>query len=298
MELKDSSLELDCWIHRFGIFLEMVYTVKSADTGSGQRFISTVDSILSSNEEGDGASKRITFDCEGVNLSRLGSLEIISICFPTMEVYLVDFGGEACPRIVRSVKDLFENEAVTKIIHDCRKDCDALYHHHGIRLNNVHDTSCFHDLISHTEHTSLNGVLAFNGIGLNSVRDNSVYDYNPRFWSTRPLTQKMIEWASSDVDKLFALADAQLKRIPTSSLQRAAFDKSAKYTHLVRDMKVCTGLRVNSPGLFIGRRGQNVNSLRKRTGTFIYQNSSNKGSWYVYYDNEASLNAVKRSMSM
>jgi len=107
----------------------------------------------------------------------------------------------------------------------------------------------------------------------------------------------MIEWASSDVDKLFALADAQLKSI-SSTTKPKALAKSTKYTHVVRDMKVHTGLRVSNPGLFIGRGGQNIKSLCKRTGTFIYQDSSKRGSWYVFYDNDASLNTVRRSMSM
>lgn len=273
----------------------MIYTVKSADTRSGQRFISAVDTILLLDE--DETSKRVAFDCEGVNLSRLGSLEIISICFEDMEVYLVDFEGNPCSRITKSVKDLFESNAVTKIIHDCRKDCDALYHHHGIKVRNVHDTSCFHDVIAYTENKNLNDVLQSNGIHVNSVRDNSVYKYNPRFWATRPLTKNMIDWASSDVDKLFALADEQLRRISSVS-KSTAQAKSVKYTRAVRNMKVCTGLRVNNPGYFIGRGGQNIKSLCSRTGTLICQDSSNRGSWYVFYDNEDSLDVVRRSMSM
>ena len=75
----------------------MVYTVKSADTGSGQKFIGAVDAIFL-DEKGSQKQKRVAFDCEGVNLSRLGSLEIISICFEDMEVYLVDLGGgNPCP---------------------------------------------------------------------------------------------------------------------------------------------------------------------------------------------------------
>ncbi|KAL7552929.1 hypothetical protein ACHAWF_017529 [Thalassiosira exigua] len=253
----------------------MVHTVKSADTSSGQRFVSAVESILKLDE--DESSKRVAFDCEGV--------------------YLVDFGGRACPRIVSSVKALFESHGVTKIIHDCKKDCDALHHHHGITLNNVHDTSCFHDAITRTGDKSLNDVLRFNGIRINSTRDNSVYKYNPRFWSARPLTEKMIDWASSDVDKLFALADEQHKGA-TSSQRRVALDKSAKNTCILRDMHVRSGLKVDSPGLFIGSGGRNVKSLEKRTGTFIYKESSQNGSWYVYYDNAASLSTVKRSMSI
>mmetsp|Transcript_28522 Transcript_28522/g.60190 ORF Transcript_28522/g.60190 Transcript_28522/m.60190 type:complete len:277 (-) Transcript_28522:168-998(-) len=276
----------------------MVYTVKSADTDSGQRFIAAVNSVLSlDGASGDGVSSRVAFDCEGVNLSRLGSLEIVSICFSTMEIYLIDVGNNNCSRILRYLKDLFESEVVTKIIHDCRKDCDVLYHLHGIKVKNVHDTSCFHDIIARTMHKSLNDVLMFNGISCNYARDNSVYKNNPRFWSTRPLTKRMVSWASSDVNKLFILADKQLRHA-SRDMKRTANAKSQEYSKSVRDMKVCSGLRVKSPGQFVGHGGQNIKSLSKRTRTLIYQDSSNRGSWYVYYDNHSSLNVVKRSMSM
>ena len=269
----------------------MVYVVKTADSTQGQRFIAAADSLLRS-----GPGQRVAFDCEGVNLSRVGSLELVSICFPSMEVYLVDFGGTPCPRVVKSVKDLFESDAVTKIIHDCRMDCDAMYHLHGIRVNNVHDTSCFHDVITGTENKNLNVVLTYNGIHVNAQRDKSVYKYNPRYWSTRPLTQTMISWASSDVDKLFTLADKQLERI-SDMLKPRALAKSTEYTQTTLGMQVVTGLKVRNPGLFIGRGGQNLRSLSRRTQTHIYQNQS-EGSWFVFYMNEASLNAVKSRMAM
>ena len=103
----------------------------------------------------------------------------------------------------------------------------------------------------------------------------------------------MVEWASSDVKNLFALADAQLSR-KTRASKSAATAKSTQYSHNICGMKVCVGLSVRSPGLFIGRRGQNLRSLQKRTGTLIY---SDNEEWFVFYDSDASLDAVKRSMS-
>lgn len=270
----------------------MVYVVKSADTSEGRRFSDRVDSLLR-----DTNPQRVAFDCEGVRLSRVGSLELVSICFPDMEVYLLDFGSHPCPDIVRSTKELFENDEVTKIIHDCRVDCDALFHLHGIKLVNVHDTSCFHDVIAHTEHKSLNAVLMHNGIRPNTKRDNAVYKHDPRFWSRRPLSKRMLDWASSDVDKLFALADAQLLAAPTASKRAVASAKSTRYTRTVRDMNVVTDLRVRNPGLFVGSGGQNIRNLTARTGTQVYQDEA-KGTWIVFYPSTASLNAVKRQMEL
>ncbi len=133
----------------------VIHTVKSADTPSGQSFIREVHSILAS-EVGETA-RRVACDCEGVNLCRLGSVEIISICFPTLDIYLIDFGGTVCPGILKSTTDLFKSASVIKVIHDCCMDCDALYHLHGVQVNNVHDASYFHGV----EDSNLNDVLSY-----------------------------------------------------------------------------------------------------------------------------------------
>ena len=75
---------------------------------------------------------------------------------------------------------------MTKIIHDCRMDCGALYHLHRIKLNNVHDTSCFYAEITGREDVSLNNVLILNGIAQNRTRDKSIYKTNPTFGQLGP----------------------------------------------------------------------------------------------------------------
>ncbi len=270
----------------------VVKVVTSTDDEAGKSFISLVNSLCSSSDK----NAKVAFDCEGVNLSRLGSVEIVSICFSASEVYLVDFGKEKCTKTVKAVKELFECSKVTKIIHDCRMDCDALYHNHGIKLNNVHDTSAFHDFIGYGQNKNLNDTLSYYSIDVNADRDKSVYKSNPNFWATRPLTKKMIDWASSDVDKLFQLAEKQLERI-SGAQKSSAVEKSATYARLARDMDVESELVVRGNiGRFIGRGGANIRSLERETGCLIYSDRE-KNTWFVFYPNNAALNSVKRRMN-
>ena len=132
----------------------------------------------------DAEPERVALDCEGVNLSRLGSVELISVGFSPMEVFLVEVGGEPDPDILKAVKELFEDAKVTKIIHDCRMDSDALFHLHDIKLNNVHDTSCFHAEITGRADDNLNNVLMHNGVEQNHTRDTNIYKVNPAFWAS------------------------------------------------------------------------------------------------------------------
>ena len=272
----------------------MVIVAKSADSEGGKLFIAAVDRVCVS--EG-GENERVAFDCEGVSLSRLGSVELVSVYFASSsEVFLVDLGGKVDAEILKAVKDLMEDSNVVKVIHDSRMDSDSLFHLHGISLKSIHDTSCFHAQITGREDVNLNDTLQYYGISPNDIRDKNVYRFNPAFWATRPLTSKMIEWAASDVDRLVDVATKQLDRIGESDRVRA-LRLSQEYVKSARDMKVIQGLRVTiNIGRFIGKRGANLRSLQRRTGTLIYQDHEEQ-TWFVYYPSRDALDQVKLAMT-
>ncbi|KAL6005963.1 hypothetical protein ACLOJK_040008 [Asimina triloba] len=80
----------------------------------------------------------IGFDCEGVDLCRYGTMCIMQLAFPDA-VYLVDAiqGGKA---LMQACKPALESSYITKVVHDCKRDSEALYFQFGIKLNNVVDT--------------------------------------------------------------------------------------------------------------------------------------------------------------
>ena len=278
----------------------MVYIVSAVDTESGTQFISAIDELMRQAEVSSTSPPiRVAIDCEGVDLSRIGSVEIVSFCFPTKDVYLVDFGvvpvTESHQMIRSHVKRLLECSSIIKVIHDCRKDSDALYHLHGITMKNVHDTSCFHHVITGQEETGLNDVLQYNVIRTNESRDSHIYRNDPSFWARRPLSRNMIEWASSDVDKLVQLSLTQLDHMKKEQVSQA-LRKTESYVTVCRDMCLVQNLRVDCPGLFIGKGGSNIRHLRHRTGTQIYQENRTK-MWYVYYPNALALSMVQREMN-
>ncbi len=269
-----------------------VHIVTSADSDAGMRFMVAVNHAISA-EKPDP----VAFDCEGVGLSRLGTVEIVSMAFSQEEIFLVDIGGYTPdPAIRKALKQLLEKDTVTKIIHDCRMDSDALFHKHDIHLKNVHDTSAFHTAITRRENCSLNDVLTYNGLGINNSRNTSVYKINPRFWATRPLTQEMIDWASSDIDQLSTVATNQLEVISNKQRSQAEL-KSAAHIDAAKDMKVEIGLSVRNPGRFIGKRGCNLRSLERQTRTLIRKQDTLDCGWFVYYSDRKSLKVVKQAMN-
>lgn len=295
----------------------MALVVDDKNDDASKRFFEAVDQAipslstqLSRFSVSDNSAKmvRVAFDCEGVNLCRIGTIELVAICFEEPmsqkhEVFLVDLNGnDDNPKRknrIQALKKLFECKDVQKVIHDSRMDCDALYHLHGISVVNVHDTSCCHWTATRREDVNLNDVLYHHGMEENGVRDKSVYKSNPAFWATRPLTDQMIHWSSSDVNKLLAVANKQKNELERLDRYKEALDKSLKYTTMVRDMKLERGLvcKVHI-GRFIGTRGSNLRSLQKRTNTMVYQDQKvgRRDVFMVFYNDLSSLNLVKTAM--
>lgn len=172
---------------------------------------------------------RIAIDAEGVNLSRVGSLTVLSMA---VELPGSTTAGEATPahvflfdmmhsnasllrRQTSLLKYLLEHPAIEIIIHDCRQDSDALQVHFNISLTAVFDTSFFIAFMTgETKRLNLNDALRTHGLPVNALRgaDKTMYDINPSFWATRPMTSKMISYAAGDVAALFQLRRKLLAR--------------------------------------------------------------------------------------
>mmetsp|Transcript_82611 Transcript_82611/g.130150 ORF Transcript_82611/g.130150 Transcript_82611/m.130150 type:complete len:271 (-) Transcript_82611:82-894(-) len=236
----------------------------------------------------------VALDAEGVDLSRLGVISIVQLA-TTEQSFIFDvLGKSAEDPLVAWLRCILEDSEVTKIIHDCRMDSDALHHHLNIRLTNVHDTSCWHNAITGVQDMNLNDTLIVCGLPPNTVRDKGVYDRNHAFWATRPLTRQMIEWAVGDLFSLFALQKEQLTRASEPQANRASSD-SELHNRFAREASVGTFKISANVGRFIGPRGSSIRSLQKQTNTLIYGKGRRGDNFFmVYYTDELSHQHVLR----
>ena len=85
-------------------------------------------------------SASLGVDCEGEQLSRAGRLCLLQISGEDGSLYLFDVLAPDGGAIVRALAPLLESLDVLKVLHDCRRDAEALLHQHGVRLANVFDT--------------------------------------------------------------------------------------------------------------------------------------------------------------
>ncbi|KAG6598308.1 piRNA biogenesis protein EXD1, partial [Cucurbita argyrosperma subsp. sororia] len=170
----------------------------------------------------------VGFDCEGVSLCRHGSLCIMQIAFPDA-IYLVDAvqGGE---ELVKVCKPALESTYVTKVIHDCKRDSEALYFQFGIKLNNVIDTQIAYSLIEEQEgwtktpdnYISFVGLLADSRYcGVSYVEKEEVrllLRQDPKFWTYRPLSELMVRAAADDVRFLLYIYRKLMEKLNHQSL--------------------------------------------------------------------------------
>ncbi|KAF8393475.1 hypothetical protein HHK36_021719 [Tetracentron sinense] len=174
----------------------------------------------------------IGFDCEGVDLCRYGTLCIMQLAFPDA-IYLVDAsqGGEM---LMKACKPALESSYITKVIHDCKRDSEALYFQFGIKLHNVVDTQIAYSLIEEQEgrtrapddYISFVGLLAdprYCGISyLEKEEVRVLLRQDPEFWTYRPLSELMVRAAADDVRFLLYIYHKMMEKLNERSLWHLA----------------------------------------------------------------------------
>jgi len=170
----------------------------------------------------------IGFDCEGVDLCRNGTLCIMQLAFPDA-IYLVDAieGGRA---LVEACKPALESSYITKVIHDCKRDSEALYFQFNIKLHNVFDTQIAYSLIEEQEggtkvpddYISFVGLLAdprYCGMSyLEKEEVRVLLRQDPNFWKYRPLSELMVRAATDDVRFLLYIYNKMVVKMNSKSL--------------------------------------------------------------------------------
>lgn len=186
----------------------------------------------------------VAVDCEGVNLSKEGRLCLIQVATPK-KVYLFDVlkGGERL-FFDRGLRYLLESNKIVKVMHDCRKDSEALYFQYDVTLRGVWDSQ-----IAYTVLSQLKGYKTPYPIGLNtllkacSCEENKFKDMvksamtaMKNFWEVRPLSRMMIDYAAGDVSNLLRVYSMLNNELQSSSnnydFNRIIEDYSVEYLEM------------------------------------------------------------------
>ncbi|MDA3810864.1 MAG: ribonuclease D [Spirochaetaceae bacterium] len=155
-------------------------------------------------------------------------IEIIAIDFEA-EYNLHEYGERLCliqiydgKRFViidpfllgtNELKQILENKNITKIFYDASSDKALVYKQYGIRINSILDLMDFVQLLE-LQKKGLDSVL-------DSVLNISVSkkkQFQMHNWTIRPINNDALQYALSDVEYLFPLKDALLKKIINDNL--------------------------------------------------------------------------------
>lgn len=136
--------------------------------------------LIDQEDQVDAACKRfrrcklLAVDCEGSNLGREGTLTLVQVASES-DVMLFDILNLRSAAFSLGLRRLLEDSSVIKVMHDCRRDVDALQQLFGVHVNNVFDTQvafavlCRQEMSATPLPASLNTVLRKYARGAENV---------------------------------------------------------------------------------------------------------------------------------
>jgi exonuclease 3'-5' domain-containing protein 1 len=215
-------------------------TVLVDDQTTLKALLDGLDGLDSLRKE-SAASPSLYLDLEGVELSRLGTVSIITLfAQPLNQVYLIDvykLKTEALSTTNSngtSLKSIFESPSIPKTFFDVRNDSDALHHHFGIKLQGIHDIQVMEVATRNGNKTFVNGLerCIKNEIAVPSTwyqvkaLGKKLFDPNQGgsydVFNERPLKSAIADYCAGDVvllPRLWDTYNTKLERAQDANLQ-------------------------------------------------------------------------------
>lgn len=172
---------------------------------------------------GGTGKPQIAFDMEGVNLGRYGTTCYIQIRdLSTATTYLVDLlklGSKAWNTHGkrRTLKQIFEDEAIVKVIYAAGSDADALYHHYNVKPQGVLDVQYLYMLTaSQPWEFRPNHSRAAQQLPDDILQRFNMFKIRIHDWSIfkrRPLPAHAKAYAINDVADLGLLAEILMRKL-------------------------------------------------------------------------------------
>ncbi|XP_067947533.1 uncharacterized protein [Watersipora subatra] len=75
----------------------------------------------------------LSVDCEGVRLGREGELCLLQVA-TSSKIYLFDIVALKEKAFSTGLKDILESSTITKLLYDCREDCNALKYQYDVEV--------------------------------------------------------------------------------------------------------------------------------------------------------------------
>ncbi|KAK4906167.1 hypothetical protein LTR49_024653 [Elasticomyces elasticus] len=208
----------------------------------------------------NGQPPRLYVDLEGNNLSRSGTVSLVTILLePEREVYLVDvttLGRDAFTTAGeggRTLKSVLESRDIVKVFFDIRNDSDALFGLYEIRVAGIEDLQLMELASRNFSKRHVNGLAKcierdstipfVERRRWQSVKDNGKHLFDPQkggsyaVFDQRPLSKDILEYCTQDVTFMphlrdtyrRKLCDAWWRKIETETEERIQLSQSPTF---------------------------------------------------------------------
>ncbi|XP_053200807.1 uncharacterized protein LOC128385900 [Panonychus citri] len=185
----------------------------------------------------------VAIDCEGVNLGAPnGYITLVQLAIVdelpenhtdedianSIKIYLFDVQADVDLMYI-ALKKLLKAEKITKIFQGCSSDATALYNRYKIITASVFDTVIAHRHLNEGAKSDLYYLYEYYvGEGTNRMKKDikKKYIFNPRLWTTRPLTELLTYYAAFDVYALIRIY-YKLKNQIDEKTYKEIWDKSS-----------------------------------------------------------------------
>ncbi|GAM26723.1 hypothetical protein SAMD00019534_098980 [Acytostelium subglobosum LB1] len=156
----------------------------------------------------------ISFDLEGVEMGKQGEVALVQVALMNGTVFLFDVLTLGQRVFAAGLKDILESNTFLKVVHDCRRDSEILYHRHQVSLNHVFDLQVAHALLQKKRE----GNVPIRRYGLQELTHMYIPKHasqravdikyqvrdifkegNTEVWRQRPLSKLMIDYSALDV---------------------------------------------------------------------------------------------------
>ena len=246
----------------------------------------------------------VAIDMEGANLGRMGVVSVVQVATESHQIFVFDVLHVPKEHPMWGLlRSLLEDASIVKVIHDSRMDTDSLFFMFDIQMKNIHDTSCYNNVLTGSDDSiGLSNLLEQEHIAHNLLRNTNIYAKTPHFWLKRPFTAHMIQRASGDVAHLIALRALQLSHLCNDpSMLRAAESLSDEYSTLTRPM-CATVVYVNQSTdipQMIGYNGENIKRVAHALGILIYPRGQREFRHFtVFHPDKESLQSLLEEFDM
>lgn len=204
----------------------------------------------------------LSVDCEGNRLGRNGSLDLVAVhgvcskCVFIFDVYALGNRVFEC-----GLRNILESSSIEKLMFDCRKDSDALYHLYNVGLNNVTDLQLMDVTCnrsnnkskvsvpsrSHPKYwqilgqnldklrglgTCIESVLGESNVAESKKVVQRQMQQSDSLWRQRPLPEDLLSYCCEDVKNLhnlfimFSSQNVNLKSIKAASQRYVDYERS------------------------------------------------------------------------